>query len=90
MVAPTHVAILTDRELILIQEEPLQGRKDKYGGIWQYFPLNKIATIYVDRKNRDLLALSIQLLTGERFDYLFQASMKDEVDQLLVQFTARC
>jgi len=32
------------------------------------------------------LALSIRLLTGERFEYLFQASMQNELDQLLGQF----
>ena len=85
-ISPTHVCILTDRELILIQEEMLQGREDKYGGIWEYIPLNKIATLSVSTKNDNLLALSIQLPENERLEYLFQASMKEEVDQLLDRF----
>ena len=81
--SPTHACILTDRELILIHEEALQGRKDKYGRIWEYIPLNKIAALSMSRKEDNLLALSIQLVTDEHFECLFEASMKDEVDQLI-------
>jgi len=85
-IAPTHVCILTDRELIMIQEELLQDRDDKYGGIWDYIPLNKIATLSASQKDNNLLALSIQLLTNERLEFLFQVSMQAEIDQLLEQF----
>ena len=85
-IAPTHVCILTDQELIMIQEELLQERDDKYGGIWDYIPLNKIATLSVSKKDNNLLALSIQLLTNDRLEFLFQVSMKAEIDQLLEQY----
>jgi len=84
--APTHVCILTDRELIMIREELLQSRKDKYGGIWDYIPLNKIAVLSANQKDDNLLALSIQLITGERLEFLFQISLQAEIDQLLKQF----
>jgi hypothetical protein len=81
-IAPTHVCILTDRELIMIREKLLQSRKDKYGGIWDYIPLNKIATLSVNQKDDNLLTLSIQLVTDERLEFLFQISMRAEIDQL--------
>ena len=82
-ISPTHASILTDRELILIREEVLQSREDKYGGIWEYIPVNKIAALSTSRKNEHLLALSVQMLTDERFECLFPASRKNEVEQLL-------
>jgi hypothetical protein len=85
-ISPTHTSILTDRELILIREEVLQGRDDKYGGIWEYIPLNKIANLSVSRKRDHLLALSVQLLTKERFECVFPSSQENEVNQLLDMF----
>ena len=85
-IAPTHACILTNRELIMIREQLLQNRKDNYGGIWDYIPLNKIATLSVNPKGDNLLALSIQLITNDWLEFLFQDSMQAELDQLLEQF----
>ncbi len=85
-ISSTHVSILTDRELIMIQEEGIPGRKDKYGATWDYIPLDKITTLSLSAKDDNLLALSIQLPENERLEYLFQVSMKEKVDQLLDQF----
>lgn len=85
-ICPTHVSILTERELILIREEVLENRDDKYGGIWVYLPLDKIESVSMNRKNGGLLALSIQILSGECFEALFQASMETEIDRFLEQF----
>ena len=40
-IAPAHLAILTERDLILIRDDPSQREKAKspYGGIWNYIPL---------------------------------------------------
>lgn len=83
MIAPTQAVILTDRELIVIREDAQHSRKDRYGGIWQYIPLRKIATFNMDYRTDGLLTLSIQLITGEHFEYLFQSSTKDEFELLL-------
>lgn len=85
-ISPTHTSILTDQELIMIREEALQDRKDKYGGIWDFIPLNKIAGISVRRENDNLLALCIKLVTDEKFEYLFDESKASEVDQLAASF----
>jgi hypothetical protein len=85
-VSPVHASILTDRELILIREELIQGRKDKYGGIWDYIPLNKITGLSLNTTEDGSLALSIHLSENECLEYLFQTSLKGEVDQLVERF----
>jgi hypothetical protein len=77
---------LTNRELIMIREQLLQNRKDNYGGIWDYIPLNKIATLSVNPKDENLLTLSIRMLTDGQLEFLFQAALKEEFDQLVEQF----
>lgn len=86
VVSPTHAAILTDRELIVIREEAWRGGEDRYGGIWDYVPLNKIVMLSLSEKVGNLLALSIQLPEGVYLDCLFEASAKPEVEQLLERF----
>ena len=88
IISPTHASILTDRELILIREEILQGRDDKYGGIWEYIPLSKIADLSISIKSEHLLVLSVTLRTNERLECVFQASRNHEVDKLLNAFKA--
>lgn len=83
---PTHMCILTDQELIMIRENEGRGGKDKYGGIWDYIPLNKIVALSLSEKDRNLLVLSIQLPEGESLEVLFRDSLRREADQLLVRF----
>ena len=82
-VSPSHMGILTDRELIMIGEEQVQSAEDRYGGIWEYIPLNKIRALFVSGKGSDLLSLSVQLPESACLEYLFEASAEREVDQLL-------
>jgi hypothetical protein len=83
---PTHMSILTEGELIMIREEGRQRGDDRYGGIWDYIPLNKIITLTLSEKGSNLLVLSIHLPENECLEYIYQASMKQEVDQLLQKF----
>ena len=85
-ICPTQASILTDRELIIIREGERQCAEDKYGGTWDYLPLNKIVTLSLDRKDSSLLELSLQLPESARLEFLFQASAKREVEQLLDRF----
>jgi hypothetical protein len=77
------MSILTDRELIMIGEEYRRSGEDRYGGIWDYIPLNKIVALSLSREGSNLLSLSIQLPESACLDYLFEASAKREVEQLL-------
>jgi hypothetical protein len=85
-IAPTHMSILTDRELILIREETRQSGDDRYGGIWDYIPLNKIADLSLGKKDSSLLKLSILLPENDRLELLYSASARQELDQLLIKF----
>ena len=80
---PTHICILTDKELVLIREDPPQGRKDPCGSICNFIPLNKISSLTMTRENGHLLTVSIRLLNGEVFESLFDVSLEEEVNRFL-------
>jgi hypothetical protein len=83
-----HLGILTDRELIMIRDEK-SGRwddKTRYGGVWNYIPVDKITSISLTPKNDDLLVLSIHLPQDDHIDSLFSVSNRQEVELLLNQF----
>ena len=86
IISPAHVSILTDRELIMIREEVRHRGKDRYGGIWDYIPLNKITDLSLRDANGGLLVLSIQLPEDTRLEFLFQESARKEVNELLHRF----
>jgi hypothetical protein len=78
--------ILTNRELIVIHEEGRQREKNSYGGIWDFIPLNKIKSMSLIEKNNNVMALSIQLPRDSCLEFLFQASAKHRVEQLMDRF----
>jgi hypothetical protein len=83
---PTHMVILTDRELIIIQEEKAQMGKGKYGGTWTYISLSKIEKLSTSVRDNNLLVLSIQLPGIASLEVPFQVSAKEDVDQLLADY----
>lgn len=85
-ISPTHMSILTDRELILIREDAVRRKEDKYGGIWDYIPLNKIVSLSMSEKADDLIGLTVQLPEDTSFESLFQISAKEELNHLLGRF----
>jgi hypothetical protein len=84
-VAPTHICILTDRELILIQEEqkPWWHVGHPYGGIWQYVPLTRLSTMQIRPERDNLMALSITLEGGQEIETLFAAAQRDKLQHLI-------
>ena len=85
-ISPTHMCILTDRELIMIREDVVRLKEDRYGGIWIYIPLNKIMYLSVSEQADELLVLTVQLPEDIRFELLFQTSAGKELNQLLGRF----
>jgi len=87
-ISTAHLSILTDRELIMIRDEKTGrwGDKTKYGGVWNYIPLDKITSISLTPEKGDLLVLSIHLPQNDHIDSLFSASNKQEVELFLSQF----
>ena len=86
LVSPTHMCILTDRELITVREEDRRSADDKYGGIWDYIPLDKIVDLSLSQRDGHLFELSIQLPDGAPLEYLYQASAERELNELLDRF----
>ena len=84
-ISPTHMTVLTDRELIIVREEGSKGGVDRYGGTWHYIPLKRVVALSMSRKGT-LLAISIQLPQDARIERLFQPSANREIDQLLDRF----
>ncbi len=77
--------ILTDQELILIQDEARsRGNKGvRYGGIRRYMPLYGIGAVSLTEKaDDDLMTLSIHLSEDESVDVPFSASKEKDLLQL--------
>jgi hypothetical protein len=84
--SPTHVVILTDRELIIVREDERRSGDDKYGGIWDYIPLPRILSLSLSRRDGQWLALSVQLPGSVQLECVFLASAEREVNQLLGRY----
>ena len=88
-ISPTHIVILTDRELIVISEESGSLWQSfgaiKYGGIWQYVPLERISAASIVTRNDGLLTLFLELPRGERLEMLFSTSSRSELESLVAR-----
>ncbi len=85
-IANAHICILTDQELILIRDKKRQAyNKIRYGGIWDYVPLNKIKSVAVTEKNDSLRSLSILLPAGASLDFLYETANEKPLEALLEQ-----
>lgn len=81
---PTHLVILTDKEVIFICEDPrlVETKGGQYGGIWQYIPLHHITSVSISEQAGDLLPLSLNLAPGDQhLDKLFVAANQHKIQQ---------
>lgn len=79
-----HLTILTDKEVIFIGDDKrsVENRGVRYGGIWQYIPLQHITSVSLAKRGEDLLTLSLTLSTGEqRLEKVFTASNHQEMER---------
>jgi hypothetical protein len=83
-----HLSILTDKELIIVRDGigKQWGKGVRYGGVWHYISLKKIASILLTDGDNDLLIMSINLPGNDRIDALFSVSNRREVDLFLTRF----
>lgn len=83
-VSTAHLTVLTDKELILIQDdERVSGNKGvRYGGIWRYIPLRSIVSVALAERASDLLTLSIGLSGAGRLDKVFAVSNRPALEHL--------
>jgi hypothetical protein len=87
MLSPAHLTILTNRELILIQDvgHDKKIQESHYGGIWQYIPLRSIKSATWSEKENGRLSLSITVSPDRTIEKLFAGSSRPELEQLCVQ-----
>ena len=80
-----HVLILTDRELIIIRDDPDSPESfddTRYGGVWDYIPLNKIERVAVQERDA-VVSVALELPLGDRVETLFASGRRVEVEQFL-------
>ncbi len=87
-ISPAHLVILTDHELILIQDvlHGRNARQPQYGGIWHYIPLRSIRSLTCSETENDWLKLSITVSSDKVIEKLFAVSSKPELEQLCAHF----
>jgi hypothetical protein len=88
-VGMSHILILTDRELIIIhddQNSPKWVDDTRYGGVWDYVPLNKIAAVDLVEQETGLLAITVQLPHNDHVDVLFLPDRRAELERFVAQF----
>jgi hypothetical protein len=86
--ATAHLLILTDRELIIIHDDPDSPKSaddTRYGGVWEYIPLDKISGVDQMQPANGLLALTVQLPDNDRVEVLFQPDRRVELERFLSQ-----
>lgn len=86
--ATAHLLILTERELIIIRDDPDSPRYQddtRYGGVWDYIPLNKIERISWQGGDAETLTVGLELPRGDRVESLFAANRRGEVERFLNQ-----
>ncbi len=82
-VSPAHLTILTDHELILLQdvERNKESKISQYGGVWQYIPLYVVESVTLSDVRNDRLMLSIRCRPGRAIEKLFDPSSRSEIEQ---------
>ncbi len=83
--ALAHLAILTDKEFIVIQDDARssENRGIRYGGKWRYVALPHVSAAALSEQADEGVTLSLTLAPGgRRLDLLFAAARAREVAQL--------
>lgn len=83
--APAHLLILTDRELILLREENQSSWRSttRYGGVWDYIPLEKICSAAQEERGDGRLLLTIHLPGGDQLEALFSSAVREELGRFI-------
>lgn len=88
----SHLALLTDKEVIFIRDDErtaeIKGRGERYGGVWQYVPLRSVTTAEIAEAENGLLTLSIKLsIADQQLDKFFEASNKKALEEFQKKLT---
>jgi len=78
---PAHISVLTQRELVTIRDEGRPGHK-RYGTVWRYLPVDKIAGISQAARPDGRLALVFDLQDMEPLELGFSTEKQAEAEAL--------
>lgn len=83
--ATAHLLILTDHEVIVLQEDERSqlAKGERYGGASIYVPLPNILSASTDIREDGLLVLSLHLRHGFQQDLLFASHLQPQLDQFV-------
>ena len=90
--ALAHLIILTDKEIIIIEDDARSAEKKKkrYGGIKRYLPLRNLLSVSCEEKEKGLWGLSLRFAPDSQLDYILENEkgsellhFKDELEKLI-------
>ncbi len=86
-VSPAHLTVLTDLELILIQDVSHERKAShaKYGGVWQYIPLRSIKAVAWHESENGWLTLLVTISPDKTIEKLFDPCHRNEIEQLCAE-----
>lgn len=85
----SHIAILTDHELILIQDEDNKSyREIRYGGVWRHFPLRQISGLTLTNNQNGKLNLVVEIAQSQPFVVDFSTDKHGELTELQDRFSS--
>lgn len=73
MVSPAHLAIVTDREVIWIQDEPRNQAKSHYGGTWLYIHPEKLTKLTFANQGLDINSMNLHFEDGSRLEWIYDS-----------------
>jgi hypothetical protein len=82
-ISAAHLSILTDKELIIVRDNP--SKDSKYGATRIYIPLGRITSVSLDRKKNGWLVASLHFPENDWLDSLYSPSNGTEVERFLEQ-----
>lgn len=92
VLSTAHICILTDRELVLIREDPesLKGcDNERYGGVWTYAPLRRVLGASVEKDAHSNPYLKLTLCGGSQLEILFEPQREQEINKQVSSINAR-
>jgi hypothetical protein len=87
-ISPAHLCILTDRELIVVRDDPEGDRyrtHARYGGVWDFIPRRKISRITMQERGDGLMGLIIHMPLEDSLGLLFDEQRRADVEALVRQ-----
>lgn len=82
LVSPAHLAILTDRELIWIQDEPQTPDRAQYGGIWHYIRLNKLTKLTFAYQGLDMVQLALLFTDNSKLTFNYEIELLPQAEEM--------